>query len=181
MPPKPFKPPRPSTTTKKITKPKSTAANKLKDKPASKSTKPKGRTSGSTTFSRPSIASSLALDASDSDEEINDPFATPAPESSREVIDVEMEDSAEEERTENIPEALMSRLLHENYREGGTRMTKDSVVAATRYMEIFVREAIARAEREARTKQDAKGIGFGDVFLEVEDLEKQAPQLLLDF
>ena len=89
-----------------------------------------------------------------------------------------MVEPAEEE---HIPETLISRLLHENFREDGTRMTKESVVAVTKYMEIFVREAIARAEKEARTKQEESGMGFGDVFLEVEDLERQAPQLLLDF
>ncbi len=48
-------------------------------------------------------------------------------------------------------------------------------------METFIREAIARAafERQAADK-GTKGV-VGDDFLEVDDLEKLAPQLLLDF
>ena len=48
-------------------------------------------------------------------------------------------------------------------------------------METFTREAIARAafERQAGEK-GTRGV-VGDDFLEVEDLEKLAPQLLLDF
>lgn len=79
-----------------------------------------------------------------------------------------------------------------------------------KYVETFVREAIARASYERQQVLDEKGkrgekigagetflevslcggnegVGFGkfvrcaDVHLQVEDLEKLAPQLLLDF
>lgn len=45
-------------------------------------------------------------------------------------------------------------------------------------METFVREALARAAYE---RSNAEGGAAGRDFLEVEDLEKLAPQLLLDF
>lgn len=48
-----------------------------------------------------------------------------------------------------------------------------------KYMEIFVREAFARAKNERETS--VKGGGISDGFLQVEDLEKLAPQLVLDF
>ena len=50
-------------------------------------------------------------------------------------------------------------------------------------METFVREAIARAAFERQEPAQPKGTKgmVGDDFLEVEDLEKLAPQLLLDF
>ena len=52
-------------------------------------------------------------------------------------------------------------------------------MAVGKYMETFVREAMARA---AFARIEAEELsGTGDGFLEVEDLEKLAPQLLLDF
>ena len=48
-----------------------------------------------------------------------------------------------------------------------------------KYMEIFVREAIARARFERG--DTATGGGITDGFLQVEDLERLAPQLILDF
>lgn len=82
-------------------------------------------------------------------------------------------------------------------------MSKDASKAVGRYMETFVREAMARAAF-IRAESDAQAGGSGDGFLEVycpfasfsavhwkilktngisqvEDLEKLAPQLLLDF
>ena len=47
-------------------------------------------------------------------------------------------------------------------------------------MEIFVREAMARAAFIRVDIEEKRG-GQGDGFLEVEDLEVLAPQLLLDF
>jgi hypothetical protein len=47
-----------------------------------------------------------------------------------------------------------------------------------KYMDTFVREALARAKHEMDQK---KGAASTRDFLEVEDLEKLAPQLLLDF
>lgn len=52
-----------------------------------------------------------------------------------------------------------------------------------------MREALARAAYEssggaggdARGEGTGRGGGIGDGFLEVEDLEKMAPQLILDF
>ncbi|KAI9705170.1 MAG: hypothetical protein M1820_005317 [Bogoriella megaspora] len=76
-----------------------------------------------------------------------------------------------------IPQKLLTRLLHEGFDDSKTRIGKDAMAVIGKYMELFVREAIARAAAE-REEADA---GAGDGFLEVEDLEKLAPQLLLDF
>lgn len=191
MPPKPFQPPRPSAaSTKKNAKSKTTTgkptskskpakpASKTttKEKPRSKSVQANARASGSTTFSRPSIASSLALD-SDSD----DIFASdPELEASPDIVDVEMEEAEEEEeREEVIPEALLIRLMHECFKNDNTRIGKDAQPAIHKYMETFVREAIARA---AFARSEAQGgLSSANTFLEVEDLEKLAPQLILDF
>ena len=56
-----------------------------------------------------------------------------------------------------------------------------------RYMEIFVREALARAVAEKEEAIEGQGAAkerrgvIGADFLEVEDLERLAPQLVLDF
>ncbi|KAL1882328.1 hypothetical protein VTK73DRAFT_1887 [Phialemonium thermophilum] len=68
-----------------------------------------------------------------------------------------------------IPPELLTRLLHEFFQKDDTRITRDANAAVARYMDTFVREAIARSVAE----RDGK-------FMEVEDLEKIAPQLLLD-
>ncbi|SPQ27157.1 e06327cc-4b78-42d9-a1dd-580f55d66c8b [Thermothielavioides terrestris] len=86
-----------------------------------------------------------------------------------EVEEVLEEEEEEEEEREKIPPELLTRILHEFFEKEGTRITRDANAAVARYMDVFVREAIARAAVER-----ASG------FLEVEDLEKIAPQLLMD-
>ena len=89
----------------------------------------------------------------------------------------------EDERQEGIPEDLLSVLLHEFFKEkgkGGTRVSKDANKAVGKYMETFVREALARAAW-AREEGGMGELEGGGGFLEVEDLERLAPQLLLDF
>ncbi|KAH7246315.1 CENP-S associating centromere protein X-domain-containing protein [Fusarium tricinctum] len=84
--------------------------------------------------------------------------------STREVQVVE-----DEEPDKSIPPELLTRLLHEFFAKDATRISRDANAAAGKYFDVFVREAIARAAVE-------KDGGF----LEVEDLEKVSPQLLLD-
>lgn len=83
-------------------------------------------------------------------------------------VDEGGEESEEEER-KTIPPELLTHILHEFFEKDGTRVSKDANAAIAKYMDIFVREAIARTVVEKE-----KG------FLEIEDLEKVAPQLLLD-
>lgn len=89
----------------------------------------------------------------------------------------EAEDSEEVERP-TVPSELLTRLLYEFFESDKTKITKDANEAVARYVDIFVREAIARSvmEREGGNGTTTGGGGF----LEVEDLEKIAPQLLLD-
>ncbi|WYZ36800.1 hypothetical protein EsH8_II_000306 [Colletotrichum jinshuiense] len=89
--------------------------------------------------------------------------------------DAEEAEEGEEEQDadgpeNSIPPELLTRLLHEFFEKDDTRLSKDANAAAGRYMDIFVREAIARCVHERPGG-----------FLEVEDLEKIAPQLLMDF
>ncbi|KAK2762279.1 hypothetical protein FQN54_001289 [Arachnomyces sp. PD_36] len=85
-----------------------------------------------------------------------------------------------------IPPKLLTRILHHHFQSDKTKIAKDANRVVAKYVDIFVREALARAayERQEGNKQaEAAGgrRGLADGFLEVEDLEKLAPQMVLDF
>ncbi|KAK3343615.1 CENP-S associating centromere protein X-domain-containing protein [Lasiosphaeria hispida] len=82
--------------------------------------------------------------------------------------DDEEAEESDEEPPKTIPSELLKALLHEFFEDEGTRITRDANQAVAKYMDVFVREAIARSAVERGG------------FLEVEDLEKISPQLLLD-
>lgn len=79
-----------------------------------------------------------------------------------------------------IPQKLLTRLLYEGFENKDVRIGKEAMEVVGKYVETFVREALARAALE-REDKDRAGGGRGDGFLQVEDIEKLAPQLLLDF
>lgn len=96
-------------------------------------------------------------------------------------IDIEDEDGEEGKRREHIPAELLTVLLHSFFKKEGTRIGKEANRAVGMYMETFVREALARGAWIREEGNNGDGAGDGGGFLEVEDLEKLAPQLLLDF
>ncbi|GKZ26123.1 hypothetical protein AbraIFM66951_006418 [Aspergillus brasiliensis] len=79
-----------------------------------------------------------------------------------------------------IPPKLLTRLLHHHFQNEKTKIAKDANTVVAKYVDVFVREALARAAFE-RSEAVGKGAAVGDGFLEVEDLEKMAPQLVMDF
>lgn len=113
----------------------------------------------------------------------------------------------QEEEKPAIPPKLLARLLYEGFEDKNMRIGKEAMAVVSKYIETFAREAIARAAFE-RQDAEAEG-GMSDGFLQVsrhrdarapsgdrssagvadvgwcpqqvEDLEKLAPQLLLDF
>ncbi|OAX78182.1 hypothetical protein ACJ72_07513 [Emergomyces africanus] len=95
-----------------------------------------------------------------------------------------------ESSTPLIPSKLLTTLLHRHFQDEKTKIAKDAGRAVAKYVDIFVREALARAAYE-RTEgessksgsRDARGRARAkvDSYLEVEDLEKLAPQMVLDF
>ncbi|KAK7425250.1 hypothetical protein QQZ08_008270 [Neonectria magnoliae] len=125
-----------------------------------KKTSGAGRGRPNATSKKPTNA--VEPESSNPFESSDDQAATP----SREVHTVEDE---EPEPEKTIPLDLLTRLLHEFFAKDATRMSRDANAATGKYFDVFVREAIARAAAE---KDGA--------FLEVEDLEKASPQLLLD-
>ncbi|EHK15490.1 uncharacterized protein TRIVIDRAFT_39024 [Trichoderma virens Gv29-8] len=116
---------------------------------------------------RPAKANKAQPPARDASESSN-PFESSddQAEKANQAINIE-EEQAEPEKS--IPKALLTRILHEFFAKEATRMSRDANAAVGKYVDIFVREAIARTAVEKRGG-----------FLEVEDLEKVAPQLLLD-
>lgn len=66
-----------------------------------------------------------------------------------------------------IPPALLTRLLHHHLQDNGCRIGKDANGVIGKYMETFVREAIARAAFE---RSEAGRTGINGRFLEVSRL-----------
>jgi histone H3/H4 len=63
------------------------------------------------------------------------------------TINVEEE---QEEPEKSIPKALLTRILHEFFAKEATRMSRDANAAVGKYVDVFVREAIARTAVEKR-------------------------------
>ncbi|MCJ1335637.1 hypothetical protein MMC09_000909 [Bachmanniomyces sp. S44760] len=78
-----------------------------------------------------------------------------------------------------IPPKLLTTLLQHRFSDEKTRIGTDASALVGEYMDTFVKEALARAAFE-RSEAGAESARGGD-FLQVEDLEKLAPQLILDF
>lgn len=194
----PFNPPRPRASPSagpSTSKPATGKASKKSDistgasstkKPNRKSTaKPRQRSPGDS----PSDAESFSASRS------------PSPTSDRDGQDREQEDEPDyilaeittnaHTTTENdvlssqpaIPPKLLTTLLHHHFQNGKTKMAKDANAVVAKYVDVFVREALARAAYERGEGAGAGGTAdaVGDGWLEVEDLEKMAPQLVLDF
>lgn len=111
-----------------------------------------------------------------------------SPQSEPDYILAEVTRNKETEDDEpSIPLALIHTLLIHHFNDKDkTRISQDAKASVGKYIDTFVREAIARSafERREKAAEDAadefKGRG-DDGWLEVEDLEKMAPQLVLDF
>lgn len=72
---------------------------------------------------------------------------------SQEIMEIDQDldgddDDDDEEPEKTIPPELLTRILHEFFEKDGTRITKDANNALAKYMDIFVKEAIARAAAE---------------------------------
>lgn len=67
-----------------------------------------------------------------------------------------------------IPPKLLTRLLHEHFQNDKTKVAKDANNVVAKYVDVFVREAIARAAYERAETNDQSGSrSVGDGFLEV--------------
>ncbi|CAK7562405.1 MAG: hypothetical protein SEPTF4163_000248 [Sporothrix epigloea] len=83
------------------------------------------------------------------------------------------EEGSQGQLSKSLPPALLARLLHHFFQNpdgATTRLTQDAHVSINKYMEIFIREAVARSVAE-------RGTG---AFLDVDVLQKVAGQLIMD-
>ena len=65
-----------------------------------------------------------------------------------------------------IPPKLLTRLLHEHFSSGETRITKDAMVVLAKYIELFTVEAVGRANEE-RAEAASRDSSLDATFLEV--------------
>ncbi|XP_040845684.1 centromere protein X isoform X3 [Ochotona curzoniae] len=68
---------------------------------------------------------------------------------------------------------LVSKLLHLHFRDDKTRVGADALQLTAELLRVFVVEAAVRGVRQAQAEDVAQ--------VDVEQLEKVLPQLLLDF
>ncbi|RFU31930.1 hypothetical protein B7463_g4398, partial [Scytalidium lignicola] len=150
MPPKPFKPPRPS---------KAATASASRNSTSSKVTKskPKPRNSTSTVGSARRSTNALPSLSPDSSQASGRLSSSPAP-----SVDGAQSTQRQDPKV-TLPPKLLTRLLHEFFKHDNTRISQDAGVAIGCYMETFVREALARA---AFAKEEEDGEGDGGGFLE---------------
>lgn len=157
-----FKPPRPntSTTTNTTTKrsSKSSSAPRRKSAPA----KPPS-------YHEPSSSDIEAIDlASSSSEDITAPVSHHHPHHHVDHRHNHSEDG-DHDPSLTIPPKLLTRLLHHHFQSEEIRIATDANRLVTKYMETFVREALARAALERSESRSGDG-GVADDFLEVSTL-----------
>jgi hypothetical protein len=158
-----FKPPRPASRSTKTT-----AAPRRKSAPTGK----RGRPSF---VPDEASASDNDEDAEDDDDDDDIPSDThiPVHSASEEDSDTSLPTHGAATSTQDapptIPPALLTRLLHHQFKESKTRIGKDAKGVVGKYMETFVREAIARAafERSEAVAQGTVPAGLAGEFLEV--------------
>ncbi|KAK5129954.1 hypothetical protein LTR08_002671 [Meristemomyces frigidus] len=84
--------------------------------------------------------------------------------------------------TPQIPQNLLLRLLHEHFGDKKTLVDKEAIQVLQKYVEVFVREAIARSALLKRDKVEKGTCGDEDEgWLEVGDLEGVGGGLVMDF
>ncbi|GAO16246.1 hypothetical protein UVI_02000270 [Ustilaginoidea virens] len=155
---------------------------------------PAGATSGRGGRARPKGPPNRKESPGTASSERSDPFESEDEPSGREAGKGrrgEAPDAPAPETT--IPRDLLTRALHDFFTKDATRISRDANAAVGKYMDVFVREAIARAAVEksagflevsfrcdgAAASQAAAG-RLTEGCWQVEDLEKITPQLLLD-
>jgi len=76
--------------------------------------------------------------------------ASPSPPPADVEVIPSSDDEGEDKAAVTIPPALLTRMLHQFFEKEGTRISKDANAAVAQYVDVFVREAIARAAAENR-------------------------------
>ncbi|QIW96272.1 hypothetical protein AMS68_001790 [Peltaster fructicola] len=136
----------------------------------------------------------------DSDSLPDDPLAAkasrPVPKSHRHIDDAllnvltddEVEDISKEalppdiDEKATIPQPLLLRLMHERFESKDTKIDKHAVIVLQKYIDVFVRETIARAALSKKDDVENGRASQADIdWLDRQDLEKVAGSMLMDF
>ncbi|KAF2216529.1 hypothetical protein CERZMDRAFT_93818 [Cercospora zeae-maydis SCOH1-5] len=82
----------------------------------------------------------------------------------------------------SIPQPLLLRLLHSGFAHQDTKIDTHALQIVQTYLDVFVRETIARCAAEKKEAAERGEVEEGDVgWLELEDLEKVGVGMMLDF
>ncbi len=110
-------------------------------------------------------------DDDDDDDEIPSDDAMPIDASSpnaSQISDPALPSTSTQDPPQTIPPALLTKLLHHHFKGERTRIGKEADGVVGKYMETFVREAVARAAFErAESGKEGGGGGWSGGFLEV--------------
>ncbi|KAF1343861.1 CENP-S associating centromere protein X-domain-containing protein [Delphinella strobiligena] len=93
---------------------------------------------------------------------------------------------AESDEIPLLPAPLLTRLLHGSFDDKQMRISREANTLTARYLDIFVREAVARAALAQRERKESGEMAVDDdmgddIWLDTRDLEEVAPGLVLDF
>lgn len=160
----PFKPPRPRASGSGSGSPGEDSSTKAKATPRSKPTK--GKTKQAET-EEASESGSRSGPGSGSD---NDDDENAVPEDPEYILAEVVHGTDRKDVTTSepaIPGKLLTRLLHHNFQSEKTKVAKDANEVVAKYVDVFVREALARAAYERSEGQGSARGGIGDGFLEV--------------
>jgi hypothetical protein len=136
---------------------------------------------------KPASKAAVVLSSDEDSDELDD---TPPKKKPRQRAQSEEEDEEEQERedeeqdepqpvrkavsrpkatdtTSPIPQKLLTRLLYEGFEDKNMKIGKEAMNVVGKYMETFVREALARAVYERDEADTELGKGTGDGFLQV--------------
>ena len=161
---------------------KSTDGPKERGRPSVRSTKKSNRKERTPSPGDSETEDSELLSAAEDHESMNDRSNT-LPESDQEQspepdhILVEITNDPDPDTAISSP--LLHRTMQEHWKDKiRTKISTDARMLMQVYIDTFVREAIIRSAYE---KKEREGDDRQDSFLEVGDLERIAPQLVLDF
>jgi hypothetical protein len=130
-------------------------------------------------FEAPTLISSSENEGEGEDEDVFSDIDIDIDEEVQEVIEREKQPAPQLPEEDIIPRNLLQRLLHEGFDDKDMGIQRGAMELTAKYMNTFVREAIARAQFERGDM--AKTGDIMDGYLQVEDLERLTPQLVLDF
>lgn len=164
----PFNPPRPRASPSAGPSSSSTAP-----KPST-STKPRKSTSNGHGHQHPQQSGTPSPSPSPSVSQSPNPEGEPEEEPEPDYILAEITTRPQDQHSDilssapTIPRKLLTRLLHQHFRNPKTKIALDANDVVAKYVDVFVREALARAAFERNESGDGLGEGGrGDGFLEV--------------